>query len=296
MALQHGKQAGAGRKSLGQTREAAKRANDAAEADERASRAAWVSKPTEVAEAAPPVEAPTPPINVHHDRKAHHGSSTAPDDVEPGRVQPIAFRQGGRLRMPPAMKGSHEILVHQNQMADEEGLERVRDDADLMRMRSTRDLVAIPVSNSLVVDERLPEDRRYTRPWVAAFLTAAARAHAARFGGVLQVNSAVRTVQFQVRLLRTNGNAAPAEGDTASPHLTGQAIDIAKHGLSAAEIGWMRGYLMPLVEAGKIDVEEEFQQACFHISVYRNSAPLTVPRQVPAPVIRVPTVLAVSLP
>ena len=198
-----------------------------------------------------------------------------------------------RGRMPPAMKGSHEILVHQNLMAEQEGLQRVQDDVDLMHLRATRELVAIPVSSSLVADERLPEDRRFARPWVATFLTAMARAHAARFGGVLQVNSAVRTVQFQVRLIRTNGNAAPAEGDTASPHLTGQAIDIAKHGLSAAEIGWMREYLMPLVDAGKIDVEEEFQQACFHISVYKSFAPaIGQPGRPSSPGPRIPTVLA----
>jgi hypothetical protein len=32
----------------------------------------------------------------------------------------------------------------------------------------------------------------------------------------------------------------------------------------------MRAYLLPLQTAGKIDVEEEFQQSCFHISVYRS--------------------------
>jgi hypothetical protein len=84
----------------------------------------------------------------------------------------------------------------------------------------------------------------------------------------------VRTVDFQVQLLRVNGNAAPAEGDTASPHLTGQAVDIAKHALSRAEIAWMRDYLLPLIEQGTVDVEEEFQQACFHVSVYRRYAPL----------------------
>ena len=85
----------------------------------------------------------------------------------------------------------------------------------------------------------------------------------------LQVNSAVRTVDFQAHLIEYNGNAAPIEGDTASPHLTGEAVDLAKHGLSRVEIAWMRAYLAPLIAAGKIDVEEEFQQACFHISVYR---------------------------
>jgi AMMECR1 domain-containing protein len=99
----------------------------------------------------------------------------------------------------------------------------------------------------------------------------------------LQVNSAVRTVEFQQHLVHINGNAAPAEGDTASPHLTGQAIDIAKHGLSLTEIAWLRGYLLPLVQEGKVDVEEEFQQSCFHISVYRKYLPpATTPSHNPA--------------
>lgn len=130
------------------------------------------------------------------------------------------------------------------------------------------------------VDDRLPADRRFCRPWTARFLANLARAHYARFHTPLQVNSAVRTVEFQQRLMRINGNAAPAEGDTASPHLTGQAVDLAKRGLSRTEIAWMRGYLLPLVQEGKIDVEEEFQQACFHISVYKKYLPpATTPRR-----------------
>jgi len=35
----------------------------------------------------------------------------------------------------------------------------------------------------------------------------------------------------------------------------------------------MRGYLLPLEQQGKIDVEEEFQQACFHMSVYQKYLP-----------------------
>ena len=31
----------------------------------------------------------------------------------------------------------------------------------------------------------------------------------------------------------------------------------------------MRRWLVPLEKAGKIDVEEEFKQACFHITVYK---------------------------
>ena len=70
--------------------------------------------------------------------------------------------------------------------------------------------------------------------------------------------------------MRINGNAAEAEGDIVSPHLTGATIDIAKSGLSRSEMLWMRNRLLGYQNAGVIDVEEEFRQACFHITVYKN--------------------------
>jgi Family of unknown function (DUF5715) len=191
-------------------------------------------------------------------------------------ILPTLYNKRGRLIVPPPLKGSHEILVHQNQIADRDGLDRIQNDEDLLRMRSERLLVSLPTDDALQVDERLPANRRYCRPWTARFLAALARAHYAHFHSPLQVNSAVRTVEFQQHLVHVNGNAAPAEGDTASPHLTGQAVDIAKHGLSLTEIAWLRGYLLPLVQEGKIDVEEEFQQSCFHISVYKKYLPSAV--------------------
>ena len=182
--------------------------------------------------------------------------------------------------MIPALKGSHENLIRQNLMADQDGLSRVQDDADLERMRLGGQVVPIPAAAGIQIDSRLPLNRRFCRPWTAQFLSSVAAAHYAYFHTPLQVNSAVRTVEFQHRLQRINGNAAPAEGETASPHLTGQAVDLAKKGLSLAEIAWMRAYLTPLIEAGKLDVEEEFQQACFHISVYRRFAPSSIPRSI----------------
>jgi hypothetical protein len=38
-------------------------------------------------------------------------------------------------------------------------------------------------------------------------------------------------------------------------------------------MAWMRNWLLPLQQAGKIDVEEEFKQACFHITVYKSYVP-----------------------
>jgi Family of unknown function (DUF5715) len=189
----------------------------------------------------------------------------------------------GHFVVPRPMKGSHESLVRQNMRSDEEGLTRIQDDADLLAMRRGGELVGLPTSAALVVDERLPANRRYCRSWTAQFLSDVSRVHYGRFHRPLQVNSAVRTVEYQRHLELVNGNAAPAEGEDASPHLTGATIDIAKKGLSVEEVGWMRAYLQPLQATGKIDVEEEFYQACFHITVYRSYRPQSHSREATAP-------------
>jgi len=196
---------------------------------------------------------------------------STPDEV----IRPIAvplYSRDGRLIVPAPLKGSREILVHQNQMADAAGLTRIQDDADLDRMRAQHLLVGFPDMPGLEVNEELPYNRRYARPWTVKFATDTARAFYERFHEPLHLNSAVRTVSYQLRLQRVNGNAAAINGDGASPHLTGQAIDFGKRGMSVAEIAWMRTYLLPLMQAGKVDVEEEFQQSCFHISVYGSYA------------------------
>lgn len=244
--------------------------------------ATGVSRPPdddeEAPRSSPPVEKVAPAdkaVSAMNSRPAAQRQSrdSLVEEASEPVVQPALYYRRGRLVVPPPLKGSHEILVRQNVVANREGLDRIKDDNDLDDMRAHGFLVSLPTSSALQVDEKLPSNRRYCRPWTAEFLRALARAHYARFHTPLQVNSAVRTVEFQQRLQRTNGNAAPAEGETASPHLTGQAIDLAKHGLSLTEIAWLRGYLMPLVQQGKIDVEEEFQQSCFHISVYKRYLP-----------------------
>jgi uncharacterized protein DUF5715 len=172
------------------------------------------------------------------------------------------------MNLPP-LRGSHDSLVRQNERAEQDGILRIKDDGDLLTLRREGSLVALPQLASMRVDSRLPANRRYCRAWTSYFLTDLARVHYERFHKPLQINSAVRTVEYQRHLLHINGNAAPAEGDVASPHLTGEAVDIAKKGLTPSEVAWMRAYLLPLQNAGKIDVEEEFKQSCFHIAVYR---------------------------
>jgi hypothetical protein len=233
--------------------------------------------------AAPPVTTipaatrQAPVVNITRARSPKPALEDVSEEAANPVILPTLYNKRGRLIVPPPLKGSHEILVRQNVVADRDGLDRIQNDDDLELMRAQHLLVNLPISRALDVDDRLPVDRRYTRPWTAQFLATLARAHYARFHTSLQVNSAVRTVEFQQRLLRTNGNAAPAEGETASPHLTGQAVDLAKHGLSRTEIAWLRGYLLPLIQQGRIDVEEEFQQSCFHISVYKKYMPSPPP-------------------
>ncbi len=175
--------------------------------------------------------------------------------------------------MPPPLRGSLASLQRQDARLEAEGLERIEDDADLTTRISRGALVPVPASAALTINPELPALHRYCRPWTAQFLSDLARAHAAIFARPLDVSSAVRTVAYQRHLMRVNGNAAPAEGDLFSPHLMGATVDIGKKGMSWREIAWMRRWLLNLEASGKLDVEEEFDQACFHITVYKTYAP-----------------------
>jgi hypothetical protein len=195
----------------------------------------------------------------------------APKNVN-AEIPPIPMKNG-RLYVPPPMRGSHAILVRQNRRNDAEDLSRIQNTSQLVAMKDAGYLVDLPESRELRVDQDLPDVRSCARPWTVKFLENLSHAHYVRFHSPLRVTSAVRTVDYQKRLMRVNANAAPVEGIIASPHLSGAAVDISKKGLSLREIAWMRAYLLPLQEDGKIDVEEEFYQACFHINVYESYVP-----------------------
>ena len=209
---------------------------------------------------------------------AETSDAETPDAKTPDAKTEVASLRVPLSAMPAPLRGSHESLERQNTRLDAEGLERIEDESDLVDRIARKMLVPLPASSALAVNADLPPTHRYCRPWTARFLADLARAHDAAFHRPLEVSSAVRTVEYQKRLMEINGNAAPAEGDIVSPHLTGATIDIAKDGLSRDEIAWMRRRLLALQTAGKIDVEEEFQQACFHITVYKSYAPPRTPR------------------
>ena len=175
-----------------------------------------------------------------------------------------------RVLPPSPLKGSFESLARQNERMEADGLERILDEDDLTSRIEQKLLVPIPASSTLTINSDLSENHRYCRPWTANFLADLSRTHAAMFHKPIEISSAVRTVEYQQRLMRTNGNAAAAEGDIVSPHLTGGTVDIVKQGMSRQELAWMRNHLLAMQTAGMIDVEEEFRQACFHVTVYKN--------------------------
>lgn len=203
---------------------------------------------------------------------AHSRPEPASLDMAPGaHYAPVSLKASMLMLhepVPAPLRGSLASLERQNSRLESEGLQRIEDESDLEYRVAHHLLVPLPVSDGLTVNAELSPLRRYCRPWTAEFLTDLARMHDAVFHRPLRVDSAVRTVDYQRRLIEINANAAPAEGDIASPHETGATIDISKKGMTWREIGWMRRYLLTLQNAGLIDVEEEFYQSCFHITVY----------------------------
>lgn len=167
----------------------------------------------------------------------------------------------------PALRGSHDSLLRQNEEIDRAGLPRIQDEEQLDQLRAAGELVAVQESKYLRVDPRLPEDRRYCKPWTMAFLNDLGHDYFAQFKKPIQVNSAVRTVEQQRKLRRYNRNAAPELGDTASSHLAGVTVDIAKHGMSRKEHKWVASYLENLKAQNVIEPEEERKQAVFHVMV-----------------------------
>ena len=84
-----------------------------------------------------------------------------PSSVEEAATTPVIlpslYNKRGRLIVPPPLKGSHEILVHQNLVADRDGLDRIQDDDDLLDMRTqTASSSLSPQATRCEIDDRLP--------------------------------------------------------------------------------------------------------------------------------------------
>ena len=168
----------------------------------------------------------------------------------------------------PMFKGSHEMLVKQNEIIDQLELPRIADEDELELVIENEELVQLKESSSLKIAANLKETRRYCKPWTRDFVQDFSQAFYDEFRKPIQVNSAVRTIQQQKKLRRHNRNAGPIEGETASTHLAGISLDISKRGLTAKQHKWVEQYFLPLKDKGLIDPIEERRQPVFHVVVF----------------------------
>jgi uncharacterized protein YcbK (DUF882 family) len=172
------------------------------------------------------------------------------------------------LRWNPMFKGSHEMLVKQNEMIDQLELPRIANDEELAQEIENRELVPLHESAALRIAPNLKDSRRYCKSWTRDFVEDFSQAFYDEFHKPIQVNSAVRTIEQQKKLRRHNRNAGPIEGETASTHLTGITLDISKRGLTRKQHAWIEKYFLPLKEEGLIDPVEERREPVFHVVVY----------------------------
>jgi uncharacterized protein YcbK (DUF882 family) len=172
------------------------------------------------------------------------------------------------LRWNPMFKGSHEMLVKQNEIIDQLELPRIADDQELEQVIEKEELVPLQETSSLRIAANLTDSRRYCKSWTRDFVEDFSRAFYDEFKKPIQVNSAIRTIQQQKKLRRHNRNAGPIEGDTASTHLTGIALDISNRGLTRKQHTWIEQYFLPLKDKGLIDPIEERRQPVFHVVVF----------------------------
>lgn len=172
-----------------------------------------------------------------------------------------------RINWNPLIKGSHESMLRQNEEIDRLGLPRIEDAGQLEELKATEQLVPLEDTRSFQISPKLDPEYRYAKPWTRDFVADLSDAYYEQFHTPLVVTSAVRTVEYQKKLRRRNRNAAPETGDTASSHLAGLTVDIAKRGMTRAQHKWFENYLAGMRDQNLIEAAEERRQACFHIMV-----------------------------
>lgn len=212
----------------------------------------------------------------------------APDAVLPvGRVLtlPVVVRlQRGDLpleRRPLVARPGR--LAAENRAARAENLSRMKSRQMVARFRRAGLLVPVPAATRTFYVARVPPPLRVTRPWTRRFLQQVAAAFHALFDEPLRVTSLTRTVPRQHALRLVNVNAAPVRGPVQSTHLTGAALDISRHGLSPAQVQWLRTVLGRLERRRLVYAAEERREPHFHVFVRQRY--LDYARRLPSPIL-----------
>ena len=177
-----------------------------------------------------------------------------------------AFAHSRKHVPQPALFTTVGSLRAQNQEADRLRLPRIRTKSELHEIVQSGELVPIRTSEALKL-KKLTGDHACLRPWAAEQAESLAEDFFLQARRSLTLTSAVRTVQEQKALRRWNPNAAPTTGEQASVHTTGIAFDISRTGLSKAQQRWLELHLWYLQQIGRVIVEEEQRQPCFHVVV-----------------------------
>ena len=164
-----------------------------------------------------------------------------------------------------SLRGSPRKAKLQNQWADRANIKPIRSDKELAELKKSGQLVPLPMSAGITIDERLEPRLRFCRPETMAFFAAFGKSFYSTFASSFRVTSAVRTIPYQKALRKRNKNAAAAEGPEASSHLRGTTIDITKVGLTKKQVRWLRKNLGIKAAKGEIIVAEEFKQSVFHV-------------------------------
>ncbi len=166
------------------------------------------------------------------------------------------------------LDGSEESLAYQNARADNACIPVIHDVKELAEYKKSHALVSLATYSQFKKDRRLGAEWYWARQEVADFLIFLDKQYQLEFHKKFIINSAVRTIEKQHALARYNKNAVPTEGDRASLHIRGMAVDIAKRGMTKKELQWMRIKLLFYEDNCFIDATEEDHQAVFHIVVF----------------------------
>lgn len=197
-------------------------------------------------------------------KKARHGKASVSSTRRAQAFHPRGWH--------PSLRGSAASQIRQNKVADLEGLSRIKNEGQLRKLERSHKLVPLPTTRGLRIDPRLAAERRFVRPETRRFLVKMGAAYYSRFHDALQINSAVRTLDFQRKLKgrgrNHNPNAAAVTGPKASSHPSGATVDIARNIMNAREAAWTRFYLLGEEKQDHIEVTEEHVEPVFHFMVF----------------------------
>lgn len=158
-----------------------------------------------------------------------------------------------------------DSMVKQNQEIDNLKLPRIVDDSQLKQLISQNELVKLPENVHIRIEEHVKPLHKYVRPWTRNFVIFMADSFYSDNHQLLIIDSAVRTVEQQASLVKTNRFAAPAYGEITSSHLAGITVDIQKRKYTTKQRRWIVEYLKIMQTQGFVVFSEE--PYCYHVAV-----------------------------